>query len=91
MDHVDPHLAKQRMGLKLSEFFNQLSQRIKHLEKDVMSRIRVSDSLKQLEQILESSREFFQIDRTQPDNFEKEKKLFDEKIDKGRYSFLVKR
>lgn len=59
MDHTDPLLAKQRMGLKLSEFFNQLSQRIKHLEKDVMARIRVSDSLKHLEQILESSREFF--------------------------------
>lgn len=56
-----------------------------------MIRIKSSDSLKELEKILENSREFFPNDAKQQDHFEREKKLFDQKIDKGRFAYLVKR
>ena len=57
-----------------------------------MTRIRTSDSLRELEKILETSREFFPDKKLDTaDHFEREKKLFDEKIGKGRFSYLVKR
>jgi len=67
--------------------------RVKNLQSGVMQRIRTSDSLKELEKILEHSREFFpdQNKMENADHFEREKKLFDEKIGKGRFSYLVKR
>jgi hypothetical protein len=41
---------------------------------------------------LEQSREFFPANsKNQQDNFELEKKKFDEKIGKGRFAYLVKR
>jgi hypothetical protein len=62
------------------------------MQSGVMNRIRTSDSLKELEKILEHSREFFPENKLDnADHFEREKKLFDEKIGKGRFSYLVKR
>lgn len=56
-----------------------------------MQRIKTSDSLKELEQILEQSREFFPDHLKNNDNFELEKQRFDEKIQKGRFAYVVKR
>jgi len=90
---VDPNLVKQRATLLVQRFFSDLSTRVKNLQSGVMSRIRTSDSLKELEKILEQSREFFpdQSKLDNSDHFEREKKLFDEKIGKGRFAYLVKR
>lgn len=56
-----------------------------------MIRIKSSDSLKELEKILENSREFFPNEHNTLDHFEREKQLFDSKIDQGRFAYLVKR
>ena len=56
-----------------------------------MENIRNSENLKNLEQTLERSREFIQVDPSQPDHYEREKRIFDDKVSKGRYAFVVKR
>jgi len=56
-----------------------------------MIRIKSSDSLKELEKILENSREFFPNEHNTLDHFEREKKKFDAKIENGRFAYLVKR
>lgn len=62
-----------------------------------MTRIKNSDSLKQLEEILDNSKEFFNVQNTEgmnsskQDQFEKEKQEFDQKIAKGRFASVVKR
>lgn len=56
-----------------------------------MSKIQQSDSLKELERIIEQSREFLPDHTKSIDHFEREKKIFDEKISKGRFAFLAKR
>lgn len=89
---VDPNLVRQRATLLVQKFFSDLSARVRSLQSGVMARIRESGSLKDLEKILESSREFFPESKVEnADHFEREKRLFDEKIGKGRFSYLVKR
>ena len=63
-----------------------------------MDKIKNSDSLKQLEKILDGSKEFFNVsnsvqgqDGQKQDQFEKEKLQFDQKIAKGRFASVVKR
>lgn len=59
-----------------------------------MDKIKQSESLKQLEKILDGSKEFFnvsQIEGQKQDQFEKEKQLFDQKISNGRFASVVKR
>ena len=68
-----------------------MSTRVKNLQSGVLTRIHNSDSLRELEKILETSKEFFPDQYKNGDHFEREKKLFDEKIGKGRFSYLVKR
>lgn len=49
--------------------------------------------MKELEKIIEQSKDFIP-DGSKPggsDHFEREKRLFDEKIGKGRFAYLVKR
>lgn len=57
----------------MNDFFHDLATRVKQLEVGVMEKIKQSESLKELEKILENNKEFFNIDLTQPDHFEKEK------------------
>ena len=69
------------------------------LKSGVMCKIKASESLKQLEKILEGSKEFFNISENALDNngqvkqdqFEKEKKMFDQKINSGRFASVVKK
>jgi len=75
----------------VADFFSGLKNKVRDLQKDVMENIRNSENLKNLEQTLEKSREFIQVDPTQPDHYEREKKIFDEKVSKGRYAYVVKR
>ena len=56
-----------------------------------MGKIQQSDSLRELERIIEQSKEFFPDHSKSGDHFEREKRLFDEKIGKGRFAYLVKR
>lgn len=56
-----------------------------------MNRIKNSDSLRELEKICEQNKEFIPDGSQKQDQFEKEKKIFDEKIGKGRFAYLVKR
>lgn len=88
---IDPNLVKQRASILVQKFFQNLAEKVASLQKSVMFRIKQSESLKELEKILEQSREFFPNDQNTQDHFEREKKIFDMKIDKGRFSYLVKR
>ena len=90
---VDPNLVRQRATLLVQKFFSDLSSRVRNLQSGVLTRIHNSDSLRELEKILETSKEFFpdQYKNDKSDHFEREKKLFDEKFGKGRFSYLVKR
>ena len=56
-----------------------------------MGKIQQSESLRELERIIEQSREFMPDPAKNGDHFEREKRLFDEKIGKGRFAYLVKR
>lgn len=83
---------KQRAAIIVQKFFSNLSAEVKVLQQSVNQRIKSSDSLRELEQILETNREFFPHNSTTgTDHFEMEKKKFDEKIGKGRFAYLVKR
>lgn len=61
------------------------------MQRQSMSKIQQSDSLRELERIIEQSREFLPDQAKTGDHFEREKRLFDEKIGKGRFAYLVKR
>jgi len=61
LDNVDPDLVKQKFAAIVKEFFQQLSQRVAELQDGVMVKIKNSESLKQLEKILEGSKEFFSV------------------------------
>ena len=91
MEQANPDLVKQQIRTMIGEFFGTLKTKVRDLQKDVMENIRNSENLKNLEQTLEKSKEFIQVDPTQPDHYEREKKIFDEKVSKGRYAFVVKR
>lgn len=91
MEQTNPDLVKQQVRSMIGEFFQNLKGKVKELQKDVMENIKNSENLKNLEQTLEKSKEFIQHDKSQPDHYEKEKKIFDEKVSKGRYAFVVKR
>ena len=54
-----------------------------------MDKIRNSQSLAELEQILDESKEYF--DNSKPDMFKIEKAKFDDKISNGKYSQVVSR
>ena len=88
---IDPNLVKQRATVLVQSFFQGLAEKVATLQKSVMLRIKASESLKELEKILEQSREFFPNDANSQDHFEREKRVFDEKIQKGRFAYLVKR
>ena len=51
----------------------------------------MSDSLRELDKIIEQNREFFPGGNQGKEAQEAEKKWFDEKIGKGRFAYLVKR
>jgi hypothetical protein len=91
MEQANPELVKQQVRAMIGEFFLNLKQKVKDLQKDVMENIRHSENLKNLEQTLERSKDFIQVDPSQPDHYEREKKIFDEKVSKGRYAYVVKR
>lgn len=75
----------------VGDFFQSLKGKVRDLQRDVMENIRNSENLRNLEQTLEKSKEFIQVDPSQPDHYEREKKIFDEKVSKGRYAYVVKR
>lgn len=66
-------MVKLQLKKAVNDFFHDLATRVKQLEVGVMEKIKQSESLKELEKILENNKEFFNIDLTQPDHFEKEK------------------
>eukprot|EP00347_Sterkiella_histriomuscorum_P021345 403334310 len=90
MGDTDPQLVKQQIQLSVQQFFGTLRQKVADLHKNVMLQIQGSESLKNLEKVLEENQEFF-TDQRKPDQFEDEKKKFDEKINKGRFAYVVKR
>lgn len=61
LDQVDPEMVKQKFAAIVKEFFQQLQQRVAQLQGGVMEKIKHSESLKQLEKILEGSKEFFNV------------------------------
>lgn len=87
---VDTDLVKQRAALLVQKFFAGVREKVKTMQRQSMSKIQQSDSLRELERIIEQSKEFMPS-CTSGDHFEREKRLFDEKIGKGRFSYLVKR
>lgn len=54
-------------------------------------RIKGSSSLHELEAIIEQNKDMFSAGANKDDNFELEKRKFDEKIAKGRFAYVVKR
>lgn len=55
-------------------------------------KIKESDSLKELERILDENKDLFPQAQSQgEDRFAEEKRKFDDKIQKGRFAYLVKR
>ncbi|TNV82888.1 hypothetical protein FGO68_gene13992 [Halteria grandinella] len=91
MDQNKPELVKEQVRQMIGEFFVGLKQRVRELQASVMENIKHSENLKNLEQTLEQRKEFIQLDPTQPDHFEREKQIFDEKLKKGRYAYVVKK
>ena len=88
---VDPNLVKQRATIMVKSYFSTLLQRVHNLQQEVMQRIRNSESLRELEKKWEQNKQFIPDGSQKQDQFEKEKKIFDEKIGKGRFAYLVKR
>jgi len=88
---VDTNLVRQRAAILVQNFFSQIREKVKLLQRQSMSKIQQSESLRELERIIEQSKEFLPDHTRNGDHFEREKKLFDEKIGKGRFAYLVKR
>ena len=82
---------KQRATILVQKYFSSLREKIQTLKLESMQKIQSSESLRELEKIIESSREFFPDPSKGDDHFEREKRLFDEKIGKSRFAYLVKR
>ena len=82
---------KQQLKTMVGEFFAGLKLKVRDLQKGVMENVKHSENLKNLERTLEQSKQFLPADPSQPDHFEREKKIFDEKVSKGRYAYVVKR
>lgn len=91
LEQANPELVKQQVRAMVGDFFQSLKGKVRDLQRDVMENIRHSENLKNLEQTLEKSKDFIQVDPSQPDHYEREKKIFDEKVSKGRYAYVVKR
>ena len=51
--NVDPELVKQRATILVQKFFAQVREKVKHLQRESMHKIQQSDSLKELEKIIE--------------------------------------
>jgi CRISPR/Cas system Type II protein with McrA/HNH and RuvC-like nuclease domain len=75
----------------IGEYFQGLKAKVRELQANVMENIKQSENLRNLELTLEKSKEFIQLDPSLPDHFEREKQIFDEKLKKGRYAFVVKK
>ena len=78
----------------MQKFFQNIQKEIGKLHTEVNEKIKHSESLRELEKILEQNRELFPSaagSARAEDRFEAEKKKFDEKIAKGRFAYLVKR
>ena len=75
----------------MQKFFAQIREKVKLLQRQAMGKIQASESLRELERIIEQSREFMPDPSKNGDHFEREKRIFDEKIGKGRFAYLVKR
>lgn len=92
MGDADPQLVKNQIRTSVTEFFVDLKSKVQQMQKNVMQKIQNTESLRNLEKVLEGSKEFLHLDQNQkPDHFEREKKIFDEKINKGRFAYVVKR
>ena len=68
-------------------YFANLRNTVKQIEGKVLSDVRNSQSLQELELILDENKEYFNENRI--DNFKDEKVKFDEKIAQGKYTNIV--
>ena len=81
------------------KFFENVHRAVKALHGEVSAKIKNSQSLRELEQLLEENRELFPQQQTTQagqtacaqDRFQMEKLKFDEKVAKGRFAYVVKR
>jgi hypothetical protein len=74
--------------LQVKKYFEQISEMMRLLREEVTDKIRQSDSLKELEKIIHDNKNLLP---TADNNYLAEKQRFDDKIQKGRYAYLVKR
>lgn len=95
----DPDIQKQRAAILVHKFFENVHSAVKALHGEVSAKIKNSQSLRELEQLLEENRELFPQQQTTQsgqtacaqDRFQMEKLKFDEKVAKGRFAYVVKR
>lgn len=88
---VDADLVKQRAAILMQKFFAQVREKVTLLKQQTMEKIKRSESLRELERTLEETKEFMPGNsKAEDDHFDREKRLFDEKVSKGRYAYLVK-
>lgn len=84
MSEISSGTITNNLKLNVQNFFKTLWDSINSVKDHVMDKIRNSQSLAELEQILDESKEYF--DNSKPDMFKIEKAKFDDKISNGKYS-----
>nr|AAM96949.2 macronuclear development protein 3 [Stylonychia lemnae]AAP20881.1 macronuclear development protein 3 [Stylonychia lemnae] len=91
MTEADVGKVKIQISELISSFLLNLKQTLTQFQLSVAKKIENSENLKNLDRVFEQNKDSIQTDPQQPNNFEKEKKIFDEKINKGRFAYVVKR
>ena len=87
MNDISSDTITNNLKLNVQNFFKALWDSIGNVKDWVMDKIWMSQSLAELEQILDESKEYF--DTSKPDMYKIEKAKFDDKIMNGKYSQVV--
>ena len=87
MQGVSSDLIASQLQGSMQSFFGNLKAHIQSIHQDVLSRLRNSKNLRELEDILKSAESYFNDSQTQ--SFKMEKDRFEQTISQGKYAMVA--
>lgn len=87
LEDVDPEIVKANLTRQVRSFFARVNTELADLKSDVKSRLKESKALQQYDVLVHQNKDLFQANP----QFELQKQIFDEKIRRGRYVYVIKR
>lgn len=86
---VEPEYVKEFVKQRLTQFFDELRAQVKACKESVTEKIRNSQSLQELEKLVEVNKDLF--DEQVGEVFKQQKDKFDDKISKYRFAGIINR